>query len=154
MKWTHSMQICAIDITCRDVAYRYVPVTHYKWHQLIPCRYVYLTSHVDTSRIDPCHWRITNDINSFQVQPIPLRVTFSNAVSKLKARTSLFTETWPKRRSSFELWAFENVTPSGIGCRYVPLTSHEETSRIDPCHWRITNDINSFHVDMCHWRLM
>jgi len=36
--------------------------------------------------------------------------------SKLKARTSLFTESWQKRRSSFELWAFENVTPSGIGC--------------------------------------
>jgi len=34
--------------------------------------------------------------------------------SKLKARTSLFTETWQKRRSSFELRAFENVTPSGI----------------------------------------
>ena len=45
-----------------------------------------------------------------QVQPIPLGVTISNAVSKLKAqssklkaRTSLFTETWQKRRSSFEL---------------------------------------------------
>jgi len=36
--------------------------------------------------------------------------------SKLKARTSLFTETWQKRRSSFELWAFENDTPNGIGC--------------------------------------
>jgi hypothetical protein len=36
--------------------------------------------------------------------------------SKLKARKSLFTETWQKRRSSFELRAFENVTPSGIGC--------------------------------------
>ena len=34
--------------------------------------------------------------------------------SKLKARTSLFTETWQKRRSSFELWTLENVTPSGI----------------------------------------
>jgi len=36
--------------------------------------------------------------------------------SKLKAPTSLFTETWQKRRSSFELWAFEKDTPSGIGC--------------------------------------
>ena len=36
--------------------------------------------------------------------------------SMLEARTSLFSETWRKRRSSFELWAFENVTPSGIGC--------------------------------------
>jgi len=42
-----------------------------------------------------------------------LRMLFQS--SKLKARTSLFTETWQKRRSSFELWAFENVTPSGIG---------------------------------------
>ena len=36
--------------------------------------------------------------------------------SKLKAQTSPLTETWQKRLSSFELWAFENVTPSGIGC--------------------------------------
>jgi len=42
------------------------------------------------------------------------RMLFQN--SKLKARTSLFTENGQKRRSSFELWAFENVTPSGIGC--------------------------------------
>ena len=35
---------------------------------------------------------------------------------KLKAQKSLFTETWQKRRSSFEPWAFENVTASGIGC--------------------------------------
>jgi len=36
--------------------------------------------------------------------------------SKLKTRTSLFTETWQKRRSSFELYGFENDTPSGIDC--------------------------------------
>jgi len=36
--------------------------------------------------------------------------------SKLKAPTSPITDTWQKRRSSFELWAFENVTPRGIGC--------------------------------------
>jgi len=36
--------------------------------------------------------------------------------SKLKAWKSFFIETWQKRRSSFELWAFENVTPRGIGC--------------------------------------
>ena len=41
--------------------------------------------------------------------------------SKLKARKSLFSEMWQKRRSSFELWAFENVTPSGIGCTYVSM---------------------------------
>jgi len=48
--------------------------------------------------------------------PIPLVVTFSKALSKLKAQTSLLTETWQKRLSSFELRAFENDTPSGIGC--------------------------------------
>ena len=39
--------------------------------------------------------------------------------SQLKARTSLFTETWQKRRLSFELWAFENITRSGIGCNWL-----------------------------------
>jgi len=34
--------------------------------------------------------------------------------SKLKARKSLFPQTWQKRPLNFELWAFENVTPSGI----------------------------------------
>jgi len=37
------------------------------------------------------------------IQPIPLGVTFSNADSKLKARTSLFTETWQKSHSTSEL---------------------------------------------------
>jgi len=36
--------------------------------------------------------------------------------SKLKVRMSLSTESWQKRRSSFELWVFENDTPSGIDC--------------------------------------
>ena len=44
--------------------------------------------------------------------------------SKLKARSSLFTESWQKRRSSFELWAFENVIPSGIGCTIWPGNVH------------------------------
>jgi len=37
--------------------------------------------------------------------------------SKLKSRMSLFTETWQNRRSSFELWAFKNDTPSGMSCK-------------------------------------
>ena len=54
-------------------------------------------------------------------KPIPLGATFWNAVSssKLEARTSLFTETWQKRCSSFELWAFENETPSRIDCTFI-----------------------------------
>jgi len=39
--------------------------------------------------------------------------------SKLKARTSVFTETWQKRRSSFELWAFQNVTLSEMAVKNV-----------------------------------
>jgi len=52
------------------------------------------------------------------IQPIPPAVTFSKNLSKLM---SLLTETWQKRRSSFELvalsfeTAFENVTSNGIG---------------------------------------
>ena len=62
---------------------------------------------------------------SFDVQPIPLGVTFSNAVSKFKAQSSnvsFLTFQW-KMTFKFELWAlsferaFENVTPSGIGCQ-------------------------------------
>jgi len=47
-------------------------------------------------------------------------MTFSNAQSsKLKAWTSLFTETWQARRWSFELKALEQhskMLPQGIGC--------------------------------------
>ena len=49
--------------------------------------------------------------------------------SKLKARTSLFTETWQKRRSSFQLWAFENDTPIGIGCTKNPFKSEVTNPR-------------------------
>ena len=42
------------------------------------------------------------------------RMLFQSA--KLKARTSLFTETCQKRLSSFEVWTFANVTAGGIGC--------------------------------------
>ena len=54
-------------------------------------------------------WQYTADL---------LGVTFSNAVSKLKAQSSNVTFHWnvAKETFEFELWAFENVTPSGIGC--------------------------------------
>ena len=57
-------------------------------------------------------------------QPIPLGVTFSKALSKLKAQSSNLNVIfhWNVGKETFELWAlnfetaFENVTPSGIGC--------------------------------------
>ena len=53
-----------------------------------------------------------------------------------KARTSLFTEMWQKRRSSFELRAFENVNSSGIGCNKVSVhhTTHGRMYRRKQCH--------------------
>ena len=55
------------------------------------------------------------------IQPIPLGVTFSNAVSKLKAQSSNVSFHRNVRnvsKETFELWAFENDTPSWIGCTY------------------------------------
>jgi len=57
------------------------------------------------------------------IQPIPLGVTFSKAQSsKLKAQRSNVSFATFHWKETFELWvlsfetAFENVTPSGIGC--------------------------------------
>jgi len=76
--------------------------------------------------IRKCHskwdWLYFDDWQWIQrCKPIPLGVTFSNAVSssKINTRTSIFTETWQKRCSSFELWTFENDTPSGIDCNFI-----------------------------------
>jgi len=59
-------------------------------------------------------WYVSSCIYSRSHLGWHFRMLFQS--SKLKARWSLFNETWQKRRSNFELWAFENVTPSGIGC--------------------------------------
>jgi len=58
------------------------------------------------------------------------RMLFQN--SKLKARTSIFTATWQEIVSSFDLWAFENVTSSGIGWRVPGLP-------IRKCAWSSNN---------------
>ena len=58
-------------------------------------------------------------LQHIHIQPIPLGVTFSNAVSKLKAQSLNVSFHWNVAKETFELWAFENVTPSGIGCIYV-----------------------------------
>ena len=63
------------------------------------------------------------DNGSKNIQPIPLGVTFSNAVSKLKAQSSNFSFHWnvAAAKEMFVLWAlsFENDTPSGIGCTFI-----------------------------------
>ena len=51
-------------------------------------------------------------------------MTFSKALSKLKAHSSNVSFHWNVAKETFELWAlsfeiaFENVTPSGIGCMW------------------------------------
>jgi len=54
-------------------------------------------------------------VSQYDVQPTPLGVTFSNAVSKLKAQSSKVSFHWNVVKESFnsELWALANVTPSG-----------------------------------------
>ena len=69
-------------------------------------------------------WRAPQNAVSFESFPSTTNPTwgdifeysFKDQRSKLKSRTSLFTETWQKRCSSFEFWSFENDTPSGIVC--------------------------------------
>jgi hypothetical protein len=87
-----------------------------------------------------CKLDSTENLCSFQKYPTPpynsraspinlgwhFRMLFQS--SRLKARTSLFTETWQKGPSSFELLAFENATPSGIGCFKVSKISALEAS--------------------------
>jgi len=60
--------------------------------------------------------------NSSHVQRFPSGVTFRRALSKLKAQSLNVSFHWNVAEETFELWAsssetaFENVTPSGIGC--------------------------------------
>jgi len=66
------------------------------------------------------------------VQPIPLGVTFSKALSKLKAQSSNVSFHWNVAKETFELWslsfdtAFENVTQvgSGVLCISIFLSIH------------------------------
>ena len=106
----------------------YEPVISHRWishitHMNESCRtYEWDMSHIWMSHVKhmntACHtykWDLSHICASQDlqhilihirfVQPIPFGVRFSKALSKLKAqtRTSLFTETWQKRRSSFEL---------------------------------------------------
>ena len=52
------------------------------------------------------------------IQPIPLEVTFSNAVSKLKVQSSNVSFHWKVAKETWEIWAlnFRKFHPSGIGC--------------------------------------
>jgi len=101
--------------------YMYIDI--YMWYH-IPCAEMYMYIYI---RI-----RTHTDI-----QPIPLGVIFSNAVSKAQSskleglfslkrgkrdfRALSFERFSEKRPSSFELWAFENDTPSGIGCTCISV---------------------------------
>jgi len=70
-------------------------------------------------------WRIrpyTHDTIVWQGQHIPLGVTFSKALSQLKAQSSNVSFHWNVAKETVELWvlsfeaAFENVTLNGMGC--------------------------------------
>jgi len=97
------------------------------------------------SHIVLAHMNITQ-AHTANLQPIPRGVTFSKALSKLKAQSSNVSFHWNLAKETFELWAFsfetafENVTPSGIGCNseyhmQIPLNRH---SHIVLAHMNIT----------------
>jgi len=95
----HMMHLCNSVMCMYDSIY----VHGIWWYQCI---------HIDNIHIDILQMKYSQSHLGCH-----FRMLFQS--SKLKAPTSLFSETWQKRRSSFELWAFENVTPSGIGCIYM-----------------------------------
>jgi len=64
-------------------------------------------------------WWLTMDPKMYSRSHLGWHFRMLFRSSKLKARTSLFTETWHTRCSSLELWPFENDTPSGIGCTFI-----------------------------------
>ena len=81
--------------------------------------------------------------------------------AKLKARTSLLPHFSEKRRWSFELWAFENDTPSGIGFIYQSLICRctlwilAKNDVMKVCHARVYMMyliviINILHADVHH----
>jgi len=84
-------------------------------HSRFMCRYIYVTT----------LWNVWHDFFTWDIQPIPREMTFSKALSKLKAQSSNVSFPWNVAKETFELWAlsfeiaFENVTPSGIGCTLV-----------------------------------
>jgi len=69
----------------------------------------------------PSHLRVSNCCTrSRGVQPIPLGVTFSKALPKLKAQSSNVSFHWNVAKETFELWAlsFRKWHTGGIGCTW------------------------------------
>jgi len=93
----------------RDLTY--VHVYSYRGHTMTCVRVWFTHTHNDV-----CTCVIYTHTRTYRRSHLGWHFRMLFQSSTLKAPTSLFTETWQERRSSFELWAFENVTPSGIGC--------------------------------------
>ena len=55
--------------------------------------------------IEPLAFKPCEELGVVHVQPIPLWVTFSNAVPKLKAQSSNVSFHWNVAKETFELWA-------------------------------------------------
>ena len=140
--------LALMSMSCIYAALSYLHIDQgriYTWHE---SRDAYSCTHVDESSDsnESCH---SNHSHEWQSTHLALaHLTHSRChlewhfrklfqSSKLKARTFFFTETWQKRRSNFELWAFENDTPSGIGCTSFhmnPVTGL--TGFIHRIHWQ------------------
>jgi len=98
-------------------------------------------------------------ITFMYLQPIPGGMTFSKALSRLKAQSSNISFATFQWKETFELWAlsfetaFENVIPLGIGCRRVnelSLIAVDVWMRLYTCEWdcRRVNEFRLIAVDV------
>jgi len=119
-----------------------------------------------TSSQVPPRTRLTTGPFSIPTPLVFLGTTFSNAVSKLKARRSLLPRFRENRRSNFELSKsfLENVAPHGIGCtkNYTTLVllpspflfffsseqSFASTRNRDTCQKRLVHSNGSFFQNL------
>jgi len=97
----HTKMSNIIHLTHTQESFNIPPLTNEPRHISLPGQHH--TQERVTSYTSHTHQKVTSRTSTFLVQPNPLRVTFSNAVSKLKAQTPLLPRFSAKRRSSFEL---------------------------------------------------
>ena len=114
-------------------------VTSHKWMSHVT--YKWVMSHIGTylnhGSLMTYEW-IMSHFGSYSQSHLgwQSRMLFQN--SKLKARTSLFTETWQKRRSSIELWASKMSPQVGLAVHeswpFKDIWMSHGTQMNEPCH--------------------
>jgi len=115
-QYTHTQ---CLTYTVSRMSYSYHSVQHQIWFT-----YTAIHTYAVSYKHSVSHHSVSHLLYTTcqKAQPIPLGVTFSKALSKLKAQSSKVSFHWHVAKETFELWAlsfktaFENVTLGGIGC--------------------------------------